>query len=101
MAQSGAHQSGMNIDDQRETFSGFLATTIWVCAHIAQYVAMFTAAFAIGMGWWTGIGVFIAIGVVVGLLFRMPGAWWAAQIAQWVLLILGGMFVPALAGMMG
>ncbi len=101
MAQSGAHQDSMNIADQRETFSGFLTATVWVCAHIAQYVALFTTAFAIGMGWWAGIGVFIAMGVVAGLLFRMAGAWWAAQIAQWALLILGGLLVPALAGMMG
>ena len=101
MAQSGAHDDGMDIDDQRETFSGFLTATVWVCAHIAQFVALFTLAFAIGAGWWPGIAVFIAIGVAVGLLFRMSGAWWAAQIAQWVLLVLGGLLVPALAGLMG
>lgn len=101
MAQSGAHDDGMNIDDQRETFSGFMTATVWVSAHIAQAVALLTLAFAIGAGWWAGVAVYIFIGIAAGVLFKMQGAWWAAQIAQWVLLILGGLIVPALSGMMG
>lgn len=101
MAQPAAHEDGMNIDDQRATFAGFLSTTVWVGAHIAQAVALLVLAFAIGAGWWAGVAAYIAIGIAAGLLFKLPGAWWAAQIAQWVLLILGGLIVPALSGMMG
>jgi hypothetical protein len=101
MAQTGAHDEGMNIDDQRETFSGFITGTVWVSAHIAQMVALLTLAFAIGAGWWAGVAAYIAIGIGAGLFFKMSGAWWAAQIAQWVLLILGGLIIPALSGMMG
>lgn len=99
MAQSGA-QAGMDIQDQRSTFHGFLSATVWTCTLIAQAVALLTLSFAIGQGWWSGLGVFVVIGVVIGLLFRMSGAYWAAQIAMWVLLGLGGMIVPAIAGMM-
>ena len=102
MAQATTQSTGgMDIQDQRDTFHGFLVATVWVCVHIAQFVALATLAFAIGAGWWAGVAVFIAIGLVAGLVFKMSGVFWAAQVAQWVLIILGGLIVPALAGLMG
>ena len=100
MAQSNV-QGGMDIQDQKETFHGFLVGTVWISAHIIQAIALLTLAFAIGDGWWAGIAAYVVIGVAAGLLFRLSGVWWAAQIAQWVLLVLGGLVVPALAGLMG
>ena len=98
MAQA-AQTGGMDIQDQRETFHGFLIATVWTCVHIAQAVMLLTLAFAIGVGWWPGLAAFVVIGVVAGLIFRMSAAYWAAQVVQWVLLGLGGMIVPALAGL--
>ncbi len=100
MAQASAH-GNMEIGDQKGTFHGFLVATVWMCGHIAQLVALLTLAFAIGAGWWAGFAVYVVIGIVVGLVFRLSGVYWAAQVAQWVLLGLGGMIVPALAGLMG
>lgn len=100
MAQSGA-RGHMEIQDQKDTFHGFLTASLWSGGHIVQLVALLTLAFAIGAGWWAGLAAYVAIGVVLGLVFRMSGVYWAAQIVQWVLLGLGGMIVPALAGMMG
>ena len=100
MVQSGAH-GNMEIQDQRDTFNGFLTASVWGCGLIAQGIALFTLAFAIGDGWWAGMLAFVAIGAVVGFLFRMPGAYWAVQVALWVLLGIGGMIVPALSGMSG
>lgn len=101
MAQSGAHGGGMDITDQKDTFHGFLVATVWTCGLIAQAVMLLTLAFAIGMGWWPGFFAFVAIGVVVGLVFKMQSVYWAVQVVLWVLLGLGGMIVPALSGMMG
>jgi hypothetical protein len=100
MAQGGAH-GGMDVRDQQETFHGFLSATVWTCGLIAQTVMLATLSFAIGMGWWPGFFAFVAIGVVVGFLFKMPSVYWAVQVALWVLLGIGGMLVPALTGMMG
>lgn len=100
MAQSGA-RGHMEIQDQRETFSGFLHATVWTCALIAQGVALSTVAFAMGYGWWSGLGVFVAIGIATAFLFRMSGAFWAVQIALWVLLAIGGAIVGAVTGMAG
>lgn len=104
MAQTSAgdmHHGDMDVHDQRETFSGFLSATVWTGALIVQAVALLVLAFAIGAGWWAGFAAFAAIGVAVGLLFKMPGAWWASQVALWVVMAIGGLVVPALAGMMG
>jgi type IV secretory pathway VirB6-like protein len=97
----GDQRHGMDITDQRQTFSGFLTATVWSCGLIAQSVMLLTLAFAIGAGWWPGVLAFIAIGFVLGLVFRMGGAYWATQIALYVLLILGGIIIPPIAGMMG
>jgi hypothetical protein len=94
-------QSTMDIQDQRETFHGFLMATVWTCCVLAQAVALLTLAFAIGAGWWPGLAALVAIGVAIGLAFRMSGVFWAVQVALWVLLGLGGLIVPALSGMMG
>ncbi len=100
MAQSGA-RGHMEIQDQRDTFSGFLTASVWGCGLIAQGIALCTLAFSLGDGWWAGMLAFVAIGAVVGFLFRMSGAYWAVQVALWVLLGIGGMIVPALSGMSG
>lgn len=94
-------QGNMDIHDQRETFHGFLMATVWTCCLLAQAVALLALAFAIGSGWWAGLAAFVVIGVAIGLAFRMSGVFWAAQIALWVLMGLGGLIVPALSGLMG
>jgi len=101
MAQSGGAPGGMDITDQKETYHGFLMASLWTGGLIAQSVMLLTLAFAINMGWWPGFFAFVAIGVVIGLLFRMQSVYWAVQVGMWVLLGLGGMIVPALSGMMG
>ncbi|MGE0740449.1 MAG: aa3-type cytochrome c oxidase subunit IV [Hyphomonadaceae bacterium] len=99
MAQSGAH-GNMEIQDQKDTFHGFLMATIWGCGLIAQLVALLTLGMAIGAGWFAGLAAFVVIGIAVGLAFRLSGIYWATQVTLWVLLGLGGLIVPALSGMM-
>ena len=100
MAQSSAHHEHghMEIRDQKETFHGFLMSSVWMCGHIAQLVALLTLGFAIGAGFWAGFAAYVIIGIAVGAIFRLSGVYWAAQVAQWVLLALGGLIIPALAG---
>jgi Bacterial aa3 type cytochrome c oxidase subunit IV len=100
MAQSGAQgQHGtMDIQDQRSTFHGFLAASLWGGVLIAQGLALCTLAFAIGSGWWSGMLALVVMGVAVGFLFRMSGAYWAVQVALWVLLSLGGAITIAFTG---
>ncbi|MBL8530913.1 MAG: aa3-type cytochrome c oxidase subunit IV [Hyphomonadaceae bacterium] len=102
MAQGGAYHHGeMDITDQKQVFHGFLVASLWTSALIAQSVMLLTLAFAIGAGWWPGLAAFVAIGVGIGLLFKMNSVYWAVQAVLLVLLGLGGLIVPALAGMIG
>ncbi len=103
MAQASAHpeRGQMDIRDQEQTFHGFVLATVWVCVHFAQIIAFLTLGFAIGAGFWSGFAAYVLIGIAAGMLFRLSGVFWASQIVTWVLLGLGGMIVPALAGMMG
>ena len=101
MAQSGQSHGHMEIQDQRDTYSGFLSASLWSGGLIVQGIALATLAFAIGSGWWPGLAAFVVIGVAIGLLFRRSGVYWAVQIVLWVLLGIGGLVVPALAGLMG
>lgn len=100
MAQAGASQDNSDLPAHEETFHGFLTATVWVSGHIAQAVMLLTLAFAIGAGWFAGLLAYVAIGVAIGLAFRMSGAYWAAQVVQWVLLGIGGVIVPAIAGLL-
>lgn len=100
MAQSSAHGS-MNVQDQQETFHGFLASSLWIGSLVAQWVALLVLCFAIGDGWWMGWLAFVVLGVGVGVGFKMSGAYWAVQVAQWVLLGIGGLIVPGIAHMVG
>lgn len=101
MAQTGGARGGMDIQDQKDTFHGFLLSSVWGGALIIQAIALLTLAFAIGAGWWAGWVAFVVIGIVAGFLFRLSSVFWAVQVATWVLLGLGGLIVPALSGMMG
>jgi len=95
MAQSGAH-GNMDIQDQKATFHGFLMASVWGCGLTAQLVGLLTLAFAIGAGWWAGFAALVLIGVAVGMSFKLSGVYWAAQVALWVLLALGGLIIPFL-----
>lgn len=93
------HDGDMDIADQKNTFSGFLAATIWGSALIAMSVAGLVVAFALGAGWFAGVAVYAAIGVLAGGALRPPGPWWAALTVAVLLFLIGGGIV-ALAGAM-
>lgn len=101
MAQTGGARGTMDIQDQKDTFHGFLMASIWGGGLVIQSVALLTLAFAIGAGWWAGWAAFVAIGLALGFFFRMSSVYWAVQVALWVLMVLGGLIIPALSNMMG
>ena len=75
MAESHGAHGDMEIQDQKETFHGFLSASVWGSGLVVQLVALLTLGFAIGMGWWAGLAALVAIGVGVGLIFRMSGVY--------------------------
>lgn len=104
MAQSahGDHvQGGMDVADQRATFSGFVHAIAWGCGLLAQAIALLVTAFAVGAGWWAGLAAFVVIGLAVGIIFKLGGGYWAFQIAMIVLMAVGGGVIPLIAGLTG
>jgi hypothetical protein len=86
----------MDLSEHRATFSMFMKATEWGSALIIASVGMFTVAFAMGLGWFAGLGVFVAVGVLAGALLRMGAAWWATVAIITVLCAVGGGLVSLL-----
>jgi len=93
-ASAGHHGHGqMDIHGQQDTFHHFLLFALWGCVLMMQSVGLLTFAFAMGLGWWAGLAVYVAVGLGVGLLAKMGGAWWATLIATTILLGVGGLII--------
>ncbi len=80
----------MDITSHKAMFSGFVKTTEWSCVMMAMLLGLTVFAFAMGLGWWTGLIVWLVIGVLAGFLMGLGGAWWAFVISSTVLLAVGG-----------
>lgn len=92
-----AHDAGgsMDITEQVNTFQGFLKAALWMCTFVAMSVSLLVVAFAIGAGWFAGLGAFAAVGIGAGLFLRMPTAFWIAIGAITAALAVGGAIVLA------
>lgn len=101
MADVAKHGSdgAMDLSEHRATFSMFMKATEWGSALIIATVGMMTVAFAMGLGWFAGLGVFVVVGVLAGALLRLGAAWWATIAAMTVLSAIGGglvsLIIPA------
>ncbi len=74
----------------RAMFTGFMKTAEWSIVGLAMLLALVVLAFAVGLGWWTGLIAWVVIGAVAGALLNMGGAWWAVVAVSTVLLAVGG-----------
>lgn len=80
----------MDISAHKAMFSGFLKAAEWACVLTAMTLGLTVFAFAMGLGWWTGLIVWVVIGLLAGFLMGMGGAWWAVLVTSTVLLAIGG-----------
>lgn len=93
----GSYEHGhMDIASHKAMFSGFLKVTEWSCVLLAMMLGLTVFAFAMGLGWWTGLIVWLVIGVLAGFLMGLGGAWWALLIGSTVLLAVGGAVTMAI-----
>lgn len=93
----GSHEDH-DITAHRAMFDGFLKVTEWACVFLAMTLALIIFAFAVGLGWWTGLIAYFVIGLAAGFGLRMGGAWWALLVVSTVLLAVGGAITMALTG---
>lgn len=82
--------NGMDISEQSKTFRAFLGAAMWACTLIAMLLSLLVVAFALNLGWFAGLGAFVAVGVGAGLFLRLGMAFWVTLIASAGLLGLGG-----------
>lgn len=89
-AQGSDNDKLMDMPSHRAMFSGFLKVTEWFCVALAMMLALTVFAFAMGLGWWTGLIAWFVIGLAAGFLMGLGGAWWAFLGISTVLLGVGG-----------
>lgn len=77
MATSEYQHGEMDIQDQTNTWSGFLTASTWGGLIIILTVAYATFAIAIGMNWMIALGLCAIIGLAAGMLLNMGGRWLA------------------------
>lgn len=90
-AHASAAHGGMDIQEQKSTFHQFLTMCLWGTLHIMMVVALLTVAFAMNLGWFSGLAAYAVIGVGAALALKMNGSWWVFVIGTTVLLGLGGL----------
>ena len=90
------HGDTADLPAHRAMFSGFLKVTEWSLVGLAMLLALIVLAFAVGLGWWTGLMAWAVIGLVAGLLLNMGGAWWAVLVVSTIVLGVGGAVTMAL-----
>jgi len=83
----------MDIADQKATYEGFITVSLWSSLLIGLLVIFLTLAFSVHLPWMPVLFGCAAIGVVAGILLKMPGSWYGTLIGTTVLgLIIGGIF---------
>jgi hypothetical protein len=95
------HPGEMDISEHKATFSGFMKITEWGSILTIAGVGLLVFAFAMGLGWWTGLIVYAVICVAAGLILKMGPAWWATTAVSVVLLGLGGAITMGLIALGG
>jgi hypothetical protein len=99
---SGAYHPGeMDISHHKATFSGFLKVAEWGTILTVASVGLLSFAFAMGLGWWTGLIVYAVICGGAGLVMKMGPAWWATTAVTVFLLGVGGAVTMGLIALGG
>jgi hypothetical protein len=85
MATTDYHHGEMDIQDQTNTWNGFLVASTWSGLIIILSVAYATFAVAIGMDWMVSLGICAVIGFAAGFLLNLGGRWMATMVGLIVL----------------
>ncbi|MBC6412057.1 MAG: aa3-type cytochrome c oxidase subunit IV [Hyphomonadaceae bacterium] len=68
----------MEITAQKNTFSDFMAVTVYGVATLVVILLFPTLMFAVGLGWLTSLVISIVVGIVMGMSFKLRAAWFAS-----------------------
>lgn len=88
----------MEIEEQSDTFSGFMRVSVWSSLLIIISVLFFSLVFAAGAPWLPSLIGSIAVGAIGGFFLGMKGAWYGSLFGLTVLGLVVGGVVSLLAG---
>jgi hypothetical protein len=80
----------MEISDQKATYEGFMAWTVWGCSLTAAIVLFLTLVFAAGQPWLASLFGVAALAIVAGLGMRLGAAWFATVVGLLVVGLISG-----------
>lgn len=90
MAEAGGARGDMDVREHKATFSLFMKITEWGTILVIATVALLTVAFAMGLGWFSGLLAFAVICIAAGMILGLGATYWAVIIGLLVLMAIGG-----------
>ncbi|WP_298913726.1 aa3-type cytochrome c oxidase subunit IV [uncultured Algimonas sp.] len=86
MAGSNYDRGAMEIDDHKETFSGFMNMSVYGGASIIVALLFPILVFGVNLSWLTALIVTVVLGVIIGVVMKFKAQWYAILIGVSVLL---------------
>lgn len=88
----------MPVEAQARTFGGFMNLTVYGGCFIVFILLYPTLVFCTALTWLPSLIISVVVGIVLGLVFKLKGGWYAAIIGTSILLALISLALKALAG---
>jgi hypothetical protein len=83
----------MNVADQKSTFDGFMAVTVWSSLVTGLTVFYLTLVFAAGQDWLVSLIGCAVLGVIAGMVMKMSTAWYMTVIGLFATGLFSGLIV--------
>lgn len=88
----------MGVDGHKKTFSGFMGLTVYGGAALALVVIFPTLVFGVQMGWLPALVTTLIIGVILGVVLKLKGGWYAGIVASAVPAAIASFIIAAIHG---
>ena len=100
-ANSDYQQGSMPVEAQSKTFGGFMNLTVYGGCFIGFILLYPTLVFCTPLTWLPSLVISVVFGIVLGLIFKLKGAWYGAIIGTSVVLALASIALKALTALAG
>lgn len=88
----------MGVDAHKKTFGGFMGTTVYGGTALALIVIFPTLIFGVKMGWLPSLITTLVIGVILGVVLKLKGGWYAGMLASAVPVAIASFIIAAYHG---
>jgi hypothetical protein len=80
MADTNYERGEMEIDGHEETFSGFMSMSVYGGAAIIVALLFPILVFAVNLSWVTSLIATVVLGVIIGMIMKFKGQWYAVLV---------------------